>query len=52
MAKNLRGNQDDENGANNSYTIQGRGVVKRNQLVKEVEKGKPPEHQVVEVDSV
>ena len=50
MAKNIRGNQDGDNRSNNSYTISGRGVVKRNQLVKEVEKGKHPNHHTVEVD--
>jgi len=50
MAKNIRGNQDGDNGSNNSYTIQGRGVVTRKQLVKEIGQGKHPQHHVVEVD--
>jgi len=50
MAKNIRGNQDGSNGSNDSYTIQGRGVVPRSQLVKEVEQGKHSQHHVVEVD--
>jgi hypothetical protein len=50
MAINIRGNQDGDNCSNNSYTIHGRGIVKRNKLVKEVKKGKHPNHHTVEVD--
>lgn len=44
MANKIRGNQDGENGRNESYTIPGRGVVPREQLVEEVHKGKHPNH--------
>lgn len=50
MATNIHGNHDGESGSNDSYTIPGRGVVKRNQLVKEVEKGKHPNHHTIEID--
>lgn len=50
MAKKIRGNNDGENGQNDSYTIQGRGVVPRGNLVKEVEKGKHPNHSIYERD--
>lgn len=50
MAKNISGNQDGDNGSNDSYTIKGRGVVTRKQLVKEIEQGKHPNHHTVEVD--
>lgn len=50
MAKNIRGNNDGENGENDSYTIAGRGVVSRDKLVSEVEKGKHPQHHVVNVN--
>ncbi|HBC3412350.1 TPA: DUF3892 domain-containing protein, partial [Vibrio parahaemolyticus] len=39
MAKNIRGNNDGEHGENDSYTIQGRGVVSRETLVDEVNAG-------------
>ncbi len=42
MANNIKGNNDGEGGRNESYTIQGRGVVLREVLVKEVEAGKHP----------
>lgn len=50
MAKNIRGNHDGENGENDSYTIAGRGVVERDQLVREVEEGKHPNHHVVNIN--
>ena len=50
MAKNIRGNNDGENGRNDSYTIQGRGVVTRQKLVNEVEAGKHPDHSVYQRD--
>ncbi|WP_158897022.1 MULTISPECIES: DUF3892 domain-containing protein [unclassified Pseudomonas] len=52
MAKNIRGNRDGENGENQSYTIPGRGVVSREQLVKEVDAGKHPGFNTVNVDGV
>lgn len=50
MAKNIRGNNDGENGENDSYTITGRGVVSRETLVQEVEQGKHPHHHVVNIN--
>ncbi|CAK2431157.1 conserved hypothetical protein [Vibrio crassostreae] len=50
MANNIKGNGDGENGENQTYTIPGRGVVDREQLVKEVEKGKHPNFHTVEVE--
>lgn len=42
MADKIKGNRDGEGGRNESYTIQGRGVVQRSKLVREVEQGKHP----------
>lgn len=42
MADTIKGNRDGEGGRNESYTIPGRGVVTRRQLVREVENGKHP----------
>ncbi|WP_152004136.1 DUF3892 domain-containing protein [Desulfoluna spongiiphila] len=42
MANNIKGNRDGDNGRNETYTIPGRGVVSRAQLVKEVEAEKHP----------
>lgn len=50
MAVKIRGNQDGENGRNESYTIHGRGVVSRVDLVKEVEQGLHPGHSVYEIN--
>ncbi|WP_027389006.1 DUF3892 domain-containing protein [Chrysiogenes arsenatis] len=50
MAKNIRGNKDGKNGENDSYTIPGRGVVDREQLVREIEAGKHPSHHVVTIN--
>jgi len=44
MAKYINRNRDGDNGHNNSYTIPGRGVVSRDQLVREVKVGKHPRH--------
>lgn len=52
MAKKIRGNQDGENGENESYTIPGRGVVERKQLVDEVNAGKHPNHHVISINGV
>jgi len=38
-ASSISGNQDGSNGENQSYTIQGRGVVTRRQLTHEVNSG-------------
>ena len=50
MAKTIKGNKDREGGGNDSYTIPGRGVVKREQLVKEFEKGKHPDFSTLELN--
>lgn len=50
MAKNIRGNNDGENGRNESYTIPGRGIVNRDNLVREVENGKHPDFSIYERD--
>lgn len=50
MAKNIRGNHDGENGENDSYTIAGRGVVERDELVQEVNEGRHPNHHVVNIN--
>ena len=47
MAINISGNADSKNGSNNSYTIPGRGIVTRAQLVKETTNGRHPNHHVV-----
>jgi hypothetical protein len=52
MANIIKGNQDGENGGNESYTIPGRGVVSRPQLVREVEHGKHPNFSTYERDGV
>jgi len=50
MAKNIKGNQDGPNGRNESYTIPGRGVVSRANLVREVDQGKHPDFHTITVD--
>lgn len=52
MAKNIRGNRDGENGENLSYTVTGRGVVSRPQLVQEVKDGQHPDFNVIKVNNV
>jgi len=47
MATNIRGNADNKNGSNSSYTISGKGKVTRAKLVKETANGKHPNHHVV-----
>jgi hypothetical protein len=42
MAKNIIGQQDGENGRNETYFIPGRGYITRDVLVEEVEQGKHP----------
>lgn len=44
MAKVIKGNQDGDNGQNETYTILGRGIVTRRKLVTEIEAGKHPHH--------
>ncbi|MFK7779550.1 MAG: DUF3892 domain-containing protein [Candidatus Gracilibacteria bacterium] len=48
MAKkgSIRGNADGENGENDSYTVNGRGVVPRKKMVREVKKSK---HEGIEI---
>ncbi len=46
MAKIIRGNQDGPDGENDSYTIPGRGIVPRKQLVREVEQGNHPDFSI------
>jgi len=48
MARNIKGNQDGPGGGNNSYTIPGRGTVRRKKLVQEVEDGKHPNFGIYE----
>ena len=50
MAKTIKGNEDREGGGNDSYTIPGRGIVKREQLVKEVEEGKHSDFAIYELN--
>ena len=51
MANTIRGNQDGENGENETYTIPGRGSsIPRPTVVKEVEQGKHPNHSIYERD--
>tara|TARA_R110002153_G_scaffold27158_3_gene84470 strand:+ start:4099 stop:4344 length:246 start_codon:yes stop_codon:yes gene_type:complete len=50
MANHINGNADGSNGQNESYTIPGRGVVKRSQLVNEVKKNKHPNFHVIDVN--
>jgi hypothetical protein len=46
MANKIKGNQDGTGGRNETYTIPGRGTVKRKPLVKEVKQGKHPKFDV------
>lgn len=49
MANNIKGNQDGENGRNESYRILGRtSKISRKRLVKEVEKGIHPKFSIYE----
>ena len=50
MAKNIRGNNDGNGGRNESYTINGRGEVKRKKLVREVEAGNHPDFSIYEIN--
>jgi len=48
MAKHIKGNGDGPNGANETYSIPGRGSnLSRRQVVKEVKQGKHPNFGVV-----
>lgn len=47
MAKIIKGNQDGENGSNDSYRIPGRGSeIPREQVVREIKQGQHPNHSV------
>lgn len=51
MAKSIKGNHDGPSGGNNTYNIPGRGTnISREKIVKEVEKGKHPNHIVTEIN--
>lgn len=51
MANNIKGNQDGENGENESYTILGRGSnIPRRTVVGEVKQGKHPQHPIYKRD--
>lgn len=50
MAKNIKGNRDGLNNRNETYTIQGRGVISKNQVVKETNQGKHPNHFVTKIN--
>ncbi len=53
MANNIKGNQDGENGENDTYTIQGRGSnIQRKTVVTEVKAGKHPNHSVYTLNGV
>jgi len=52
MAINIRGNRDGDNEHNDTYTIQGRGIVSRAKLVKEIKTGRHPNHTTIKVDGV
>ena len=53
MANTIKGNQDGENGENESYTIPGRGSnIPRPTVVREVKGGKHPKHSVYTRDGV
>lgn len=50
MAKTIKGNHDGEGGRNDSYTIPGRGIVERQEVVKEIEKGKHSDFSIYKRD--
>lgn len=51
MANTIKGNQDGENGENESYTIPGHGSnIPRQTVVREVKKGNHPNHSVYKRD--
>ncbi|MBN2825972.1 MAG: hypothetical protein JXQ76_11645 [Campylobacterales bacterium] len=52
MANIIKGNQDGENGSNDTYRIPGRGSdIPRKNLVKEIEQGKHPNHMIIEINN-
>lgn len=52
MAKgsSISGNGGGTGGGNNSYTIDGRGIITRLQMVKEIKLGKHPDTHIVKVN--
>ncbi len=50
MAICINGNNDGNNGQNESYTIRGRGTVSRSKLVREVKQGKHPVHSTYKIN--
>lgn len=52
MANKIKGNHDGQNGENRTYTIQGRGIVSRSVLVREIKQGKHPDYSTVTVNGV
>lgn len=53
MAKNIIGNNDGENGENETFNIPGRGTgIPRETIVKEIESGKHPDFHTYERDGV
>ena len=51
MANTIKGNQDGDNGSNDSYRIPGRGSeIPREQVVREIKQGKHPQHGVYKRD--
>jgi hypothetical protein len=51
MANTIKGNQDGENGENETYTIPGRGSnIPRKTVVREVKEGKHPNHSIYKRD--
>jgi hypothetical protein len=53
MADVIKGNQDGENGENDTYRIPGRGsAIPRSKVVREVEQGQHPQHSVYKREGV
>lgn len=52
MADKIKGNHDGEKGGNKTYTIQGRGVVQRDTLVKEVKNGQHSNFTTTKINGV
>lgn len=53
MANNIKGNNDGENGENDTYTIPGRGSqIPRQKVVSEVKDGKHPNFGVYKINGV
>jgi hypothetical protein len=53
MADVIKGNQDGENGENDTYRIPGRSsAIPRSKVVREVEQGQHPQHSVYKREGV